>query len=110
LYVYCAGNAINKPGAWGNIIDRIDTIEAFIVLYSWQTNGGYIFMNGRLDAVVYTDDESPGTISFKSKSKRVPPKLLIRKWLNENQQADLIRMALVCKLFAQITAVDARTY
>jgi hypothetical protein len=158
-----------RDGAWGNIIDRVDTIGAFIlsidplhdsaladaykkvkeaeprkekeekrrmmiefmegfnterdfglfgnfkeasftVLYSWQTNGGYIFMNGRLDAVVYTDDEAPGSISFKSRSKRVPPKLLIRKGLTQNQQADLIRMALVCKLFAQITRVDAKDY
>jgi hypothetical protein len=156
-----------RDGAWGNIIDRVDTVgafilsidplhdsalteaykkvkeseprkeekrrmvfefmdgfnterdfglfgnfkeSAFVVLYSWQTNGGYIFMNGRLDAVVYTDDEAPGSISFKSRSKRVPPKLLIRKGLTENQQADLIRMALVCKLFAQITRVDAKDY
>jgi hypothetical protein len=156
-----------RDGAWGNIIDRVDTIGAFIlsidplhdsaladayikvkeaeprreekrrmmidfmegfnterdfglfgnfkeasftVLYSWQTNGGYIFMNGRLDAVVYTDDEAPGTISFKSRSKRIPPKLLIRKGLTESQQADLIRMALVCKLFAQLTRVDAKDY
>jgi len=158
-----------RDGAWGNIIDRIDTIGAFIlsidpmhdtalaaayqrvkeseppaiqekrrnvpvffadmvpterdfgmfgnfketsfmVLYSRQTNGGYIFMNGRLDAVVFTDDEVPGTITFKSKSKRVPPKLLIKKGLTENQQADMIRMALLCKLFAQLTAVDARDY
>lgn len=155
-----------RDGAWGNIIDRIDTIGAFVlsldplhdsaladayqkvkaseprkeenrrmvmqfmdiyterdfgmfgnfkespfvVLYSWQTNGGYIFMNGRLDAVVYTDDEAPNTISFRSRSKRVPPKLLMRKGLTQNQQADMIRMALVCKLFAQITAVDAKDY
>jgi hypothetical protein len=156
-----------RDGAWGNIIDRVDTVAAFIlsmdplhdsvladaynkvkeaepqkeekkrkfiqfmdgfntdrdfglfgnfkeaafsVLYSRESNGGYIFINGRLDAVVYTDDESPGVVTFKSKSKRVPPKLLIRSGLNENQQADLIRMALVCKLFAQITGVDAKNY
>ena len=156
-----------RDGAWGNIIDRVDTIGAFIlsidplhdsaladaykklkdaeprkeekrrmmiefmegfnterdfglfgnfkeasftVLYSWQTNGGYIFVNGRLDAIVYTDDEAPGSISFKARSKRVPPKLLIRKGINENQQADLILMSLICKLFAQITRVDAKDY
>jgi hypothetical protein len=67
-------------------------------------------MNGRLDAIVVTDNEQPGVIMMMSKKKRVQPKLLVRQGLTENQRADMIRMALLCRAFAQATAVDSYEY
>ncbi len=91
-------------GLFGNFKE-----SSFIILFAWERNGGYIYVNGNLDAVVYVDNEQPGEI-FISKHKRFPPKLLVRKELTEGQRADMIRMALLCKLFAQATSRSSYNY
>jgi hypothetical protein len=67
-------------------------------------------MNGKLDALVVLDNDHPGVINLMSKKKRVQPRLLVRRGITENQRADMIRMALLCRAFAQATAVDKYDY
>jgi hypothetical protein len=92
-------------GLFGNFKE-----SPFYILYFKEEHLGYIYMNGRLDAIVVTDNEQPGVIMMMSKKKRVQPKLLVRQGLTENQRADMIRMALLCRAFAQATAVDSYEY
>lgn len=82
----------------------------FYVLYFQEEHLGYIYMNGKLDGLVVTDNEQPGVFNMMSKKKRLQPRLLVRKGLTENQHADMIRMAFLCRAFAQATAVDQYAY
>jgi hypothetical protein len=92
-------------GLFGNFKE-----SPFYILYFQEERLGYIYMNGKLDALVVTDNEQPGVFSMTSKKKRQQPKLLVRKELSDNQRADMIRMALLCRAFAQATAVDSYEY
>lgn len=92
-------------GLFGNFKE-----SPFYILYFREERLGYIYMNGKLDALVVIDNDQPGVINLTSKKKRVQPRLLVRNGLTENQRADMIRMALLCRAFAQATAVDAYDY
>jgi hypothetical protein len=92
-------------GLFGNFKE-----SPFYILYFREERLGYIYMNGKLDALVVTDNDQPGVINLTSKKKRTQPKLLVRAGLTENQRADMIRMALLCRAFAQSTAVDQYEY
>jgi hypothetical protein len=84
-----------------------------MVIFYERNRTAFMFLNDRLDAMFQLDYDFPEAlvISLSRKNNpRVPPVLLLRKGVTEDQHADLIRMALVCKLLAQITAVDARAY
>lgn len=92
-------------GLFGNFKE-----SPFYILYFQEERLGYIYMNGKLDALVVTDNEQPGAFNMMSKKKRLPPKLYVRKGLTENQRADMIRMALLCRAFAQATSLDSYEY
>lgn len=78
--------------------------ELMIIFYE-KNRTAYIYLNGHLDAIYQIDFDQPGirVIKIFKGNPRVPPVLLARKGLTEEQQADLSRLAVFCMLMAQLT-------
>ncbi len=78
--------------------------ELMIIFYE-KNRTAYIYLNGNLDAIYQIDYDIPGSrvIKIFKGNPRVPPVLLLRKGVTEEQQADLCRLAVFCMLMAQLT-------
>jgi hypothetical protein len=74
------------------------------IMFYERNRTAFIFLNNELDAVFQLDYDIPNAVILRLSRKditRVPPVLLIRKGVTEEQQADLCRLAVFCMLTAQ---------
>jgi hypothetical protein len=78
--------------------------ELMIIFYE-RNRTAYIFLNNDLDAIYQLDYDVPDTriITITKVQPRVPPVLLVRKGITEDQEADLSRLAIFTMLMAQLT-------
>jgi hypothetical protein len=78
--------------------------ELMIIFYE-RNRTAYIFLNNNLDAIYQIDFDVPDTriITITKGQPRVPPVLLVRKGITEDQEADLSRLAIFIMLMAQLT-------
>jgi hypothetical protein len=78
--------------------------ELMIIFYE-RNRTAYIFLNSNLDAIYQIDFDVPDTriITITKGQPRVPPVLLVRKGITEDQEADLSRLAIFIMLMAQLT-------
>jgi hypothetical protein len=77
--------------------------ELMIIFYE-RNRTAYIFLNNNLDAIYQFDYDIPDTriIKIAKGYPRVPPVLLLRHGVTEDQDADLSRLAIFCMLMAQL--------
>lgn len=81
--------------------------KLLLIIYYHSTREGFVIQDEKLKAIFSMDDEEQGDI-FRSRKNRIPPALWISKSVSPDEQADIIRLALFCKLFGEI--VSTNTY
>lgn len=77
-----------------------------MIIFYERNRTAYMFLNDKLDAIFQIDYDSPGAIMVRLSKKhhpRVPPVLMVRKGLSEDQHADLYRLSVFSMLMGQVT-------
>jgi hypothetical protein len=76
-----------------------------VMIFYERNRTAYMFLNDQLDGIFQIDYDNPGAIVVRLSKKdrpRVPPVLLLRKGVTEDQEADLCRLAVLAMLMAQL--------
>ncbi|HEX5669365.1 MAG TPA: hypothetical protein VFX73_11210 [Chitinophagaceae bacterium] len=79
------------------------------IIYYHSTREGFVIQDEKLKAIFSMDDEEQGDI-LRSRKNRIPPALWISKSVSAEEQADIIRLALFCKLFGEIVSTGSYSF
>jgi hypothetical protein len=80
--------------------------KLLVIIYYHSTREGFVIQDEKLKAIFSMDDEEQGDI-FRSRKNRIPPALWISRSVSPEEQADIIRLALFCKLFGEIVSTSS---
>jgi hypothetical protein len=83
--------------------------KLLVIIYYHSTREGFVIQDEKLKAIFSMDDEEQGDI-FRSRKNRIPPALWISKTVSAEEQADIIRLALFCKLFGEIVSTGSYSF
>ncbi len=83
--------------------------KLLVIMYYHSTREGFVIQDEKLKAIFSMDDEEQGDI-FRSRKNRIPPALWISRSISAEEQADIIRLALFCKLFGEIVSTNTYSF